>query len=94
MPDPWVEIHPEKAEELGIKDGDIVTMSSLKGSIEITCKVINTTDPRMVALTHGWGDPYAGSQPVTNTLTPHEIRCPISDATSNRTFLVKIRKRS
>ena len=94
MPDPWVEIHPEEAEKLDIKDGDTVTMSSLKGSIEITCKVINTTDPRMVALTHGWGDPYTGSQPVTNTLTPHEIRCPISDATSNRTFLVNIQKGS
>jgi len=94
MPDPWVEIHADKAEELGIKDGDAVMVTSPRGSIEIKCKVINTVDPRVVAITHGWGDPYAGVQPVTNVLTPDEIRCPISDSTSNRCFLVKVTKKT
>jgi len=93
MPEPWVEIHSQKAGELGFQDGDIVVVTSPRGSIEIKCKITNTMDPRVVALTHGWGDPYVGTQPVTNILTTHDIRCPISGATSNRCFLVKVTKK-
>ena len=93
MPEPCIEIHSKKAEELGIKDGDIVVVTSLRGTIEIRCKVTNTMDPRVVALTHGWGDPYAGADPLINTLTPHDVRCPISGATSNRCFLVKVSRK-
>ena len=93
MPDPWVEIHPMKARELGIQDGDTVVVESLRGSIEVKCKATKTVDPRVVAITHGWGDPHAGAQPITNILTPHEIRCPISGATSNRCFLVRVSKK-
>jgi len=92
MPDPWIEIHPQKAEELGIMDGNIVVVKSPRGSIELKCKVINTMNPRVVAITHGWGNPFAGDHPITNVLTPSEVRCPISDATSNRCFLVKVSK--
>ncbi len=93
MPDPWIEIHFQKAEELGIRDGDLVVVESLRGSIEIKCKTIDTMDPRVVAITHGWGDRYVTPQPITNILTPHDIRCPISDSTSNRCFLVKVIKK-
>lgn len=27
MPDPWIEIHPRKVEELGIKEGDMVMVT-------------------------------------------------------------------
>ena len=93
MPDPWIEIHSEKAEELGLKDGEMVVVESLRGSIELKCKVVDTMDPRVVAITHGWGNPYVEPQPVTNILTPSEIRCPVSDAESNRCFLVKVTKK-
>jgi len=91
MPDPWIEIHSEKAYELGVKDGEIVVVRSRVGSIEIKCKVIDTMDPRVVALTHGWGDVFKKIQPVTNEITPDDIRCPVSDGESNRCFLVKVR---
>jgi len=94
MPDPWIEMHPQKAKELGIEDGDMVTVESLRGSLEIKCQLINTLDPRVVAITHGWGDPYAASQPITNILTPPEIRCPISDAPANRSFLLNVTKKA
>lgn len=94
MPDPWVEIHPRKARELGIKDGETVVVESLVDTIELTCRVVNTMHPSIVAITHGWGDPYTGTYPITNILTPHEIQCPISGATSNRCFLVKVSRKA
>jgi len=93
MPDPWVEIHARKAEELGIKDGETVVVESRTGTIELTCKVTNTMHPNVVAVTHGWGNPYVGTQPTANIITPHEIQCPISSATSNRCFLVKVARK-
>lgn len=93
MPDPWVEMHPQKAKELGIEDGDLVVVESLRGSIELKCKVTNSVHPGLVAVTHGWGDSYSGVQPVTNILTPSDIRCPISGATSNKCFMVKVTKK-
>ena len=94
MPEPWIEMHPQKADELGIQDGDMVVVTSPRGSIEIRCRAVNTVDPRVVAIAFGWGDPYAGSQPIVNVLSPHDIRCPISGATSNRCFLVKVTRRA
>lgn len=93
MPEPWIEIHPDTAGVLGIKDGDMVVVESPRGSIEIRSRVISTMDPRVVAITHGWGDPNAGTHPVTNLLTPSDIRCPITGAESNRCFLVKVTKK-
>jgi anaerobic selenocysteine-containing dehydrogenase len=94
MPDPWIDINTQKAKELGIEDGDMVIVKSLRGSIEIKCKVTNAIDPRVVMITHGWGDPYAGSYPITNILTPHEIRSPESDGIPNRCFLVSVAKKA
>ena len=93
MPDPWIEIHTKEAEELGIRDGETVVVTSLRGDIEIRCKVLDTMNPNVVAITHGWGDPYAGTQPADNVLTSHEIQCPISGATSNRCFLVRVARK-
>ncbi|MFC2003174.1 molybdopterin-dependent oxidoreductase [Chloroflexota bacterium] len=87
MPEPWVEIHSEKAKELHLKDGDMVVVKSLKGSIELKCKVFDSLDPRVVAVTHGWWEP------VTNLLTPSEYSCPITGSTSDRCFLVNVAKK-
>lgn len=92
--EPWIELHPDKAKELNIDDGDMVVVESLRGSIEIKCRVTPTTDPRVVAMTFGWGNTSAGKHLSSNMLTPHEVRCPVSDSTSNKCFLVNVRKKS
>jgi anaerobic selenocysteine-containing dehydrogenase len=91
MPGPWIEIHSEKADQLCIKDGEMVVVESPRGSIEIRCKVLDTLNPEVVGITHGWGSPCATSDPITNILTPDNINCPISDSPSSRCFLVKVR---
>ena len=87
LPEPYVEIHPETAAELGIKEGDKVTVESLRGSIDLKARLLRTMDRRVVALTHGWWEP------VTNVVTPSEFRDPVCGATSNHCFQVRISKR-
>ncbi len=87
MPDGFVEIHPKTATEMGIQEGDTVTVSSPRASIDIKARVVSSFDPRVVGLTHGQWDA------ISNFLTTDAYRCPISGATSNHCFLVKISKR-
>jgi len=90
-PDPIVEIHPEKAQELDINHGDEVIVESLRGKIRLKAYLTEVTDPRCVFITHGWGQPYAKG-PIINRLTDSSARCPISSATGNRSFLCKVRR--
>jgi len=90
-PDPIVEIHPDKAKELDINHGDEVIVESLRGSIRLKAYLTEVTDPRVVFITHGWGQPYAKG-PIINRLTDNSERCPISSATGNRSFLCRVRK--
>ena len=90
-PHPFVEIHPDTAEELGIKDGDWVFVESPRGRIKVKAKVTFIVHPKVVMVAHGWGQPYAHGQPE-NILTDDKARCPISAATGNRSFLCKVYK--
>jgi len=38
-PEPLIEVHKDKAGELGIKDGETVVVETLRGSIEIKVKL-------------------------------------------------------
>jgi anaerobic selenocysteine-containing dehydrogenase len=92
MPEPFMEINPSKAEELGIKNGDMVMVKSPRGSIAIKARTINTVDPRVVTITTGWGNRYDGGS-ILNKLTMTEERCQISSSTSIRCFLVNVSKK-
>ena len=63
LPDPvskiawhsWVEIHPEAAEEHGLRNGDIVTVSSPHGSVEVPVWRYPGIRPDAVAIAMGGG---------------------------------------
>jgi anaerobic selenocysteine-containing dehydrogenase len=84
--DPIVEIHPDKAKELDINHGDEVIVESLRGIIRLKACLTEVTDPRVVFITHGWGQPYAKG-PIINRLTDSSERCPISSATETDLFV-------
>src|SRR5690606_15948476 len=44
-PEPLCEIHPRLAESLGIADGDVVLVTSRRGSMEAPAKVVATIRP-------------------------------------------------
>lgn len=49
-------MHPSDAEMLGVKTGDIVTVTSTVGSVDIPVKVVNNSGilPGVTQVTHGW----------------------------------------
>jgi anaerobic selenocysteine-containing dehydrogenase len=91
MPEAWLEIHPQKAEELGVSDGELVVVESPRGSISIRAKFVEVIDTDTIFIPHGWGEPYAHGQ-ADNDITPDSPRCPVSGSTSNRSFRCKVRK--
>ena len=92
-PHPFVEIHPDTASELDIKEGDWVFVDSPRGKIRVEARLTVGVHPKVLMVAHGWGQPYASGQP-DNILTDDIERCPISGATGNRSFLCRIYKES
>lgn len=90
-PHPFVEIHPDTASELGIKEKDWVVVESPRGKIRVEAHLTLGIHPKVLMVAHGWGQPYASGQP-DNILTDDIERCPISGATGNRSFLCKVYK--
>ena len=56
-PDPLVEIHPNKAKEKGIADGDWVEISSPRGSVKLRAVVTDRVPENVVSADHGWWFP-------------------------------------
>jgi anaerobic selenocysteine-containing dehydrogenase len=56
IPDPDMEIHPIDAEKLGVVTGDVVTVTSTVGSVDIPVKVVHSSHipPGVTQITHGW----------------------------------------
>lgn len=57
QPYPEVEIHPDTAAKLGIKDGDWVWIESPRGRVKQIARLTTGIDPRVVAAPHGWWYP-------------------------------------
>lgn len=72
QPEPLIEINAKTAKDLGIGDGDLVTVESPRGSIELKVKVTQDIHPGVVSIQHGW------SEANVNVLTDDEARDPIS----------------
>jgi len=68
LPDPvsklawhsWVEVHPDAAERLGVRDGDVVQVSSPHGQLELPVWVYPGIREDVVAISMGMGHEAAG----------------------------------
>ena len=64
-----VQIHPDDAAELGISDGDRVTVSSPVGSITLPATLTDRPRRGVVVVDHGWGsrifDPRGGADAIS-----------------------------
>ena len=56
IPNPDIEMHPVDARKIGVKTGDIVTVTSTVGSVDILVKVVHPSNilPGVTQVTHGW----------------------------------------
>jgi len=70
-----VEIHPQDARQLGIKNGDQVRVVSEIGSITLAANVVKGEDTRqgIIQISHGWEQ-----ESNVNRITFDEINDPIS----------------
>jgi len=53
-PHPMLDINPRTAQELRIKDGDLVWMESSTGRIQLFARLTNGVHPKVVSAPHGW----------------------------------------
>ena len=61
-PEPLCEIHPRLAEALGVSDGDLVTVTSRRGSMTSPAHVVSTIRPDTVFIPYHW----PGRRPPTS----------------------------
>jgi anaerobic selenocysteine-containing dehydrogenase len=98
QPDPVVEIHPDTAEKLGIKNGDWVIIESRRGKVRQRAKLFEGMEPDVVAAQHAWWFPernapgYGWADSNINLLTDNSYdSCdPAMGATHVRTLLCRI----
>ena len=63
-PDPLVDVHPDTARSLGIRDGDWVYIENDLGRVKRKAKLTLTVHPRTINTVHGWWMPEEqGAEP-------------------------------
>jgi anaerobic selenocysteine-containing dehydrogenase len=87
VPDPTVDIHPQTAQELGIKQGDWVRVESRRGSASMRANLTQGIHPKVVATVHGW----AGKS-NDNLLTNNKVCATAIGSTPLRGLLAKVYK--
>lgn len=84
-PEPFLEIHPEKAEEYELNDRDLVCIKTQWGNLTIPVRITETVKKNNIMISRGWGQPYTNRKwNLENNITPHNPADLISGATSNR----------
>ncbi|MDF9407694.1 molybdopterin-dependent oxidoreductase [Pelotomaculum isophthalicicum JI] len=86
LPEPLLLVHPAKAEEMGICDGETVKVESMRGSIEMKVSFSTKFDPRVIFAPHGW------DKANSNILTDSEVLDPVSGFPPDRALLARIVK--
>ncbi len=67
-PQPYLEMHPEDAGQLGVSDGERVQVSSRRGTIQLPVRLSATALPGTVYVPFHWGDLFVPGNAV-NSLT-------------------------
>jgi len=69
----WVEIHPEQAHKLGIKEDDWVWVESVLGKIKIKAKLYSGTLPEVVSIPLGLGNGGNGRWSLEKATNPNRL---------------------
>jgi assimilatory nitrate reductase catalytic subunit len=69
-PEPLCEMHPRLAEDLGVADGDIVEVTSRRGSMTLPAHVVNTIRPDTVFIPYHWPGEQSVNQLTNRALDP------------------------
>jgi len=85
-PEPRVMMHPKKAAEIGVTDGDWVVVESPRGSIRIRAELSTAIKPEWLYVPGGWPDANY------NQLGVEDVTDPISSQANYMTCLGRVRK--
>ncbi len=77
--DSWVEIHPKKAAELGIVEGDIVEITSKSGSLKVQAYLFPGIHPDAISIPLGRGHDAMGRYAKGYGVNPFQILDPVFD---------------
>ncbi len=93
-PDPELDIHPDTARGLGIADGEWVSLSSPRGSVEIRARYSADMHPKVVHSPHGyWYGVEDGWKKVNiNMITADEPLCPVTGSVPIKALLCRVEK--
>ena len=69
-PEPLCEMHPRLAEQLGVADGDLVTVTSRRGAITLPANVVTTIRPDTVFIPYHWPGKQAANQLTNRAVDP------------------------
>jgi anaerobic selenocysteine-containing dehydrogenase len=82
----WVEVNPRKAAELGLHEGDVVTLESPNGRIDVPVYVNPAASPTVLAVPMGQGHTQGGRWATRDHgvrgANPLDLLAPLADATS------------
>jgi ferredoxin-nitrate reductase len=66
--EPYVELHPDDAERLGVREGDDVSLQSRRGAIRLPARLSSSLQPGTLFAPFHWGDLW-GEDRAVNYLT-------------------------
>ncbi len=69
-PEPLCEMHPQLAERIGVADGDLVTVTSRRGTITLPAHVVATIRPDTVFIPYHWPGDKAANQLTQRVVDP------------------------
>jgi assimilatory nitrate reductase catalytic subunit len=69
-PGPFVEMHPDAAAALSIVDGDLVRVSSRRGTVEAPARVVDTIRPDTLFVPFHWSGPGRANSATLDALDP------------------------
>jgi assimilatory nitrate reductase catalytic subunit len=69
-PEPLCELHPRLAEQHGIATGDVVRVTSRRGSMTLPAKVVATIRPDTLFIPYHWAGRHAANQLTNRALDP------------------------
>lgn len=86
-PEAEAELHPDTAKKYGIKNGDMMVVKNIRGSIEIKAKVTSDIMPGVLMVPHGWANANV------NFLTDNKHADPVSGYPVFKGLLCAIEKK-
>ena len=70
IPEPLVELHPQLAEKVGVRTGDLVRITSRRGKLKLNCIVVKTIRPDTIFVPYHWADRKSANLLTIRALDP------------------------